>query len=201
MKVEALAKSVVRGGTRRRARAARALERGPRRAPGAPRRRRLGHRRPDRLGLWRRRHRRRPRRFPRRHAARAHRRHLAAGDAERHRPAPRRQQGGARRSSTPSVSSDGARTREACPGSVFTAPTEVQAAFLRGLFGADGCVSRIEAGKASRYVGLGSRSEALLKDVQRLLNAFGVRGRDLPRSAPRTTTPFRYTRIDGTEVE
>ncbi len=31
--------------------------------------------------------------------------------------------------------------------------------FLRGLFGADGCVSRVESGgKASRYVGLGSRS-------------------------------------------
>src|SRR5207247_9209502 len=63
------------------------------------------------------------------------------------------------------------------PASVFAAPPEVQAAFLRGLFGADGCVSRVEAGKASRYVGLGSRSETLLKDVQRLLNAFGVRGR------------------------
>jgi ribonucleoside-diphosphate reductase alpha chain len=45
------------------------------------------------------------------------------------------------------------------PEAIFTAPTEVQAAFLRGLFGADGCVSRTEsAGKASRYVGLGSRS-------------------------------------------
>ena len=64
------------------------------------------------------------------------------------------------------------------PHSVFSAPTEVQAAFLRGLFGADGCVSRVETGgKANRYVGLGSRSSALLKDVQRLLNAFGVRGR------------------------
>src|SRR5688500_20202294 len=59
------------------------------------------------------------------------------------------------------------------PRALFTAPTEVQAAFLRGLFGADGCVSRVEAGKANRYVGLGSRSSALLKDVQRLLNSFG----------------------------
>ena len=58
------------------------------------------------------------------------------------------------------------------PSAVFTAPTEIQAAFLRGLFGADGCVSRVEAGgKANRYVGLGSRSNALLKDVQRLLSA------------------------------
>src|SRR5438034_873238 len=38
------------------------------------------------------------------------------------------------------------------PASVLAAPTEVQAAFLRGLFGADGCVSRVENGKANRYV-------------------------------------------------
>src|SRR5205807_5983172 len=63
------------------------------------------------------------------------------------------------------------------PRGVFTAPTEIQAAFLRGLFGADGCVSRVESGKASRYVGLGSRSEALLRDVERLLSTFGIRGR------------------------
>ncbi len=55
------------------------------------------------------------------------------------------------------------------PHAVFTAPEDVQAAFLRGLFGADGCVSRTESGKASRYVGLGSTSEGLLRDVQRLL--------------------------------
>ena len=55
------------------------------------------------------------------------------------------------------------------PESIFSAPDEIQAAFLRGLFGADGCVSRVESGgKANRYVGLGSRSEALLKDVQRI---------------------------------
>ena len=69
------------------------------------------------------------------------------------------------------------------PESVFTAPTEVQAAFLRGLFGADGCVSRKSGGKGYHYVGLGSRSELLLKDVQRLLSAFGV-----PRSTCRSTT-------------
>ena len=64
------------------------------------------------------------------------------------------------------------------PNAIFLAPTEVQAAFLRGLFGADGCVSRVESGgKANRYAGLGSRSEALLKDVQRVLSTFGIRGR------------------------
>jgi ribonucleoside-diphosphate reductase alpha chain len=85
------------------------------------------------------------------------------------------------------------------PSAVFRAPPEVQAAFLRGLFGADGCVARTENGKASRYVGLGSRSELLLRDVQRLLNAFGIRGRiyDVAASAaPR----FSYRRNDGTDV-
>jgi ribonucleoside-diphosphate reductase alpha chain len=84
------------------------------------------------------------------------------------------------------------------PQSVFFAPPEVQAAFLRGLFGADGCVSRVENGKASRYAGLGSRSEALLKDVQRLLNTFGIRGRIYQLGGQRSA--FAYTRVDGTEV-
>ncbi|HXG76620.1 MAG TPA: LAGLIDADG family homing endonuclease [Gaiellaceae bacterium] len=86
------------------------------------------------------------------------------------------------------------------PASVFTAPPEVQAAFLRGLFGADGCVSRSENGKANRYVGLGSRSEALLKDVQRLLAAFGVRSR-IYAVASSDTARSSYARSDGTEVE
>jgi ribonucleoside-diphosphate reductase alpha chain len=86
------------------------------------------------------------------------------------------------------------------PDSIFSAPPEVQAAFLRGLFGADGCLSRVEGGKASRYVGLGSRSEALLRDVQRLLNAFGVRGR-IFRITGSAATKFSYTRKDGNRVE
>jgi ribonucleoside-diphosphate reductase alpha chain len=85
------------------------------------------------------------------------------------------------------------------PSSIFTAPPDVQRAFLRGLFGADGCVSRVESGKANRYAGLGSRSEALLKDVQRLLNAFGVRSRIYEVSGS-DTQKFTYTRRDGTEV-
>jgi ribonucleoside-diphosphate reductase alpha chain len=87
------------------------------------------------------------------------------------------------------------------PKSVFAAPTEVQAAFLRGLFGADGCLARIESGgKATRYVGLGSRSDALLRDVQRLLTAFGVRGR-IYRITESEQPTFTYTRVDGTTVE
>ncbi len=87
------------------------------------------------------------------------------------------------------------------PESVFAAPTDIQSAFLRGLFGADGCVSRVEsAGKASRYVGLGSRSRALLEDVQRMLSSFGVRGR-IYRISESGSPSFSYTRKDGTMVE
>jgi ribonucleoside-diphosphate reductase alpha chain len=87
------------------------------------------------------------------------------------------------------------------PHSVFSAPTEVQAAFLRGLLGADGCVSRVDTGgKANRYVGLGSRSSALLKDVQTLLSSFGVRGR-IYRITDARGASFSYTRADGTTVE
>ena len=86
------------------------------------------------------------------------------------------------------------------PVAIFTAPTEIQAAFLRGLFGADGCVSRVESGKASRYLGLGSRSKVLLRDVQRLLTTFGIRGRIYEIS--RSETPsFSYQRSDGTTTE
>ncbi|HTA32115.1 MAG TPA: LAGLIDADG family homing endonuclease [Solirubrobacteraceae bacterium] len=87
------------------------------------------------------------------------------------------------------------------PRGIFTAPTEVQAAFLRGLFGVDGCVSRVEGGgKATRYVGLGSRSDGLLKDVQRLLSTWGIRGR-IYRITDAATPRFSYTRADGTTVE
>ncbi|MFN8186682.1 MAG: LAGLIDADG family homing endonuclease [Gaiellales bacterium] len=80
------------------------------------------------------------------------------------------------------------------PAAIFTAPREVQRSFLRGLFGADGCVSRVETGgKASRYVGLGSRSEALVKDVQRLLLAFGVRSR-LYKTTESREASFSHTR-------
>jgi ribonucleoside-diphosphate reductase alpha chain len=82
------------------------------------------------------------------------------------------------------------------PEAVFTAPTEVQAAFLRGLFGADGCVSAVESGKASRYVGLGSRSRDLLIQVQQLLEGFGIRSRiyDVTTWKPQ---PFQHRRKSG----
>ena len=87
------------------------------------------------------------------------------------------------------------------PESIFKAPREVQAAFLRGLYGADGCVSRVElAGKATRYAGLGSRSHRLLGDVQTMLSAFGIRSR-LYRVSDSDAPSFSYERKDGTVVE
>ena len=84
------------------------------------------------------------------------------------------------------------------PETIFTAPVDVQAAFLRGLFGADGCVS-VNALKSSRYVGLGSSSELLLKDVQRLLNAFGIASRIYAARGP-AAAKLTYTRRDGTAM-
>jgi len=91
----------------------------------------------------------------------------------------------------------GARAHEKkVPDAVFTAPPEIQAAFLRGLFGTDGCVSAVEGGKANRYVGLGSRSRELLIQVQQLLEAWGIRSRiyDVATWDPQ---PFQHRRKDG----
>lgn len=87
------------------------------------------------------------------------------------------------------------------PESIFRAPVEVQEAFLRGLFGADGCVARIESGgKATRYVGLSSRSRMLLRDVAQLLSAFGIRSTTY-RTTDAGKVSFTYTRGDGTVAE
>jgi ribonucleoside-diphosphate reductase alpha chain len=86
------------------------------------------------------------------------------------------------------------------PAAVLSAPSEVQAAFLRGLFGADGCVSRNSGNRGCHYVGLGSRSEALLRDAQRLLSTFAIRGR-IYTVRESGAPSFSYTRIDGTTVE
>jgi Ribonucleotide reductase, alpha subunit len=86
------------------------------------------------------------------------------------------------------------------PATVFNAPVEIQSVFLRGLFGADGCVSRKSGNRGYHYVGLGSRSEALLKDVQRMLSAFGVRSR-IYHVAKSQGSSFSYIRKDGTKVE
>ncbi|MGH2498773.1 MAG: LAGLIDADG family homing endonuclease, partial [Candidatus Limnocylindria bacterium] len=83
------------------------------------------------------------------------------------------------------------------PRSIFTAPAAVQSAFLRGLFGADGCVSLSQRSEGSRYVGLASASERLLKDVRLLLNGFGIRGRIHETGE---ATESVHTLPDGSEV-
>src|SRR6266511_3789629 len=52
------------------------------------------------------------------------------------------------------------------PWSLFQAPAEAQVGFLRGLFGADGCVVNQDS-NGTRYAGLASRSYGLLQDVQK----------------------------------
>jgi ribonucleoside-diphosphate reductase alpha chain len=83
------------------------------------------------------------------------------------------------------------------PWSLFEAPKPIVAAFLRGLYDADGCAHSNET-KASRYVGLGSSSIALLRDAQQLLDSFGIHGSIY---ATRTTAEaaFTYTDVAGGE--
>jgi len=85
------------------------------------------------------------------------------------------------------------------PEALYTAPPAVQASFLRGLFGADGCLSMVENGKANRYVGLGSASRELLADVQSLLSAFGIRSR-VYAITKNTQRKFAYVRRSGEHV-
>ncbi len=82
------------------------------------------------------------------------------------------------------------------PWSVEQAPPEAVAAFLQGLFDADGCVYD---GKNSRYVGLGSASKGLLQDVQRLLATFGVFSR-IYNTQKADKQVFSHVRQDGTSA-
>ncbi|MCA1481539.1 LAGLIDADG family homing endonuclease, partial [Bradyrhizobium sp. NBAIM08] len=83
------------------------------------------------------------------------------------------------------------------PDSIFQTPDEIAAAFLRGLFDADGCVVN-QVARGTRYVGLGSRSEELLLGVQELLASMGIAAR-IYRTGTKTES-FRYTRRDGSSV-
>jgi ribonucleoside-diphosphate reductase alpha chain len=83
------------------------------------------------------------------------------------------------------------------PWSIEQAPPEFVAAFLRGLFDADGCAV-LNPTKGS-YVGLGSISTVLLRGVQRLLSTFGISSRiyNVRRAG---SSQFSYRRKDGTAV-
>src|SRR5690606_30876425 len=80
------------------------------------------------------------------------------------------------------------------PAAVLEAPVEIQAAFLRGLYDADGCAA--ESSNGTRYVGLGSVSVELLRDVQRMLSTFGIGSRIFQTRCPGDTA-FTYTTVDG----
>jgi ribonucleoside-diphosphate reductase alpha chain len=80
------------------------------------------------------------------------------------------------------------------PECVFEMPEQILAAFLRGLFDADGCVVD-QAAKGSRYVGLGSRSEAMLLGVQETLASLGMRSR-LCETGTKSAS-FAHQRKDG----
>jgi ribonucleoside-diphosphate reductase alpha chain len=82
------------------------------------------------------------------------------------------------------------------PDAIFEAPDDVVISFLRGLFDADGRVVSLANG--TRYVGLGSTSDELLRGVQELLASLGIGGR-IYGSGPEADT-FRYTRKDGSTV-
>ena len=80
------------------------------------------------------------------------------------------------------------------PWSIERAPAEMVAAFLRGLFDADGCV--VDAGK-NRYVGLGSASPELLRGVQTLLSTFGIMSRIYQTRSASTDGSLTYTNKAG----
>jgi len=84
------------------------------------------------------------------------------------------------------------------PDSIYQAPTEIVAKFLQGLFDADGCVYD---DPHSRYVGLGSASNELLRGVQQLLSTFGVFSRIYQTRKEAGPSGFEYTRKDGSHVK
>ena len=93
--------------------------------------------------------------------------------------------------------STGRAAHKVVPWTMFQAPPDIAAAFLRGLFDADGCVR--DGGDKGRYVGLGSRSEELLRGVQRLLTGFGVASR-IYKQKPAAKPSFTYVRKSGESV-
>lgn len=82
------------------------------------------------------------------------------------------------------------------PWAIEQAPPEVVAAFLRGLFDADGCA--IHSPEKGSYVGLGSASAELLRGAQRLLSNFGIVSRIYRiRHVDRASSGFEYTTTSG----
>jgi ribonucleoside-diphosphate reductase alpha chain len=93
--------------------------------------------------------------------------------------------------------SGGRAAEKTVPGAIFEAPEDALIAFLQGLFDAYGCVVDQQA-NATRYVGLGSRSEGLLIGVQELLASLGIASRIYKTGVK--TASFHYTMKDGSEA-
>ena len=91
------------------------------------------------------------------------------------------------------------------PAAVFTAPAEVQAAFLRGLFGADGCVSRVESAARRTATSASAAAARRCWATCSAALAFGIRGRiyrvsdagEADRSPTRATTARRSSTCRG----
>ena len=83
------------------------------------------------------------------------------------------------------------------PWSIEQAPQEAVAAFLRGLFDADGCVVR---SSKNAYVGLGSTSTTLLQGVQKLLATFGITSRLYNVKTAKKQGKFSYKNRQGEAV-
>jgi ribonucleotide reductase alpha subunit len=81
------------------------------------------------------------------------------------------------------------------PWSIFEAPDDIAAAFLRGLFDAHGCAVDLES---TKYAGLGSASRELVRGVQVLLVRLGIAARIF--TLPKKERTFSYVRKDGTSV-
>lgn len=80
------------------------------------------------------------------------------------------------------------------PVAVLEALPEYQSSFLQGLFDADGCAA--QGSNGTRYVGLGSVSIQLLRDVQRMLSCFGIGSRIYATRKP-GDTQFTYRTVSG----
>lgn len=84
------------------------------------------------------------------------------------------------------------------PAAMFTATRETVAAFIQGLFSADGTV--YENDEMHRTVRLTSASRKLLQDVQLLLLNFGIHGHIYNRDK-KNQAQFTYQTIDGVDKE
>jgi ribonucleoside-diphosphate reductase alpha chain len=91
---------------------------------------------------------------------------------------------------------DAKATAKRVPEAVFHAPSDIVAGYLRGLFDADGTV--ISSENKTRYIGLGSSSMELLRDVQTLLIQFGINAK-IYGGRKADMGVFKYKTVKGEE--